>query len=207
MKIVFYLFCWFVFLKRKLLLLTGFLDVSQRALTAVGTVSHGGHEDTGTAVRVGALLLGARDLVFFGFTVTFDLVVLEDAEADVDVLVGLLDLLTLDHLLLLLLLLTTINSDGKSNGGLLLDGVFFEEAFVVSEDLGSEDEALVLSGDTFLRFDSVLEGLNSFVGFNVEGDVLAVEGADEELHVCFFKVLSICVEIDVILFSKKEKNV
>ena len=96
-----------------LFLLAGFLDVSQRALTAVCTVSHGGHEDTGTAVRVGALLLGARDLVFFGFTVAFDLVVLEDAEADVDVLVGLLDLLTLDHLLLLLLLLTTITTTLK----------------------------------------------------------------------------------------------
>ena len=80
-----------------LLLLTSFLDVSQRALTAGGTVRVDGHEDTSTAVRVRAFLLGAGDLVFFTFTITFDLVVLEDTEADVDVLVGLLDLLPQLH--------------------------------------------------------------------------------------------------------------
>ena len=48
-------------------------DVGEVALSAVLAVVHGGHEDTGTALGLGALAAEALDLA-----VTVDLVVLED---------------------------------------------------------------------------------------------------------------------------------
>ena len=140
-----------------------------------------GHEDTSTAVRVRAFLLGAGDLVFFTFTITFDLVVLEDAEADVDVLVGLLDLLTLDHLLLLLLLLTTTEAENKVKSRLLLDVIVLEGA-ALFELLAGEDEALLIRRDAFLVLDLGLDVVDGVVGFNFKGDVLASKSSNEDLH-------------------------
>jgi len=158
-----------------------FLDVGQRALAAGGAVSVRSHEDAGAAVGVGALLLGASDLVLLTFTVALDLEVLEDAKTDVLVLVALLELLALDHLLLLLLLLTTAEAEDKVKGGLLLDVVVLESA-ALFELLAGEDEALLIRGDALLVLDLGLDVIDRVIGLNLQGDVLACESADENLH-------------------------
>lgn len=157
------------------------LDVGEGALTAVRAVVVNAHEDTSTAVGVGALLAGASDLVFFGFTVTLNLVELEDAEADVLVLVALLDLLALDHLLLLLLLFTTAETEDKVKSGLLLDVVVLKSA-AFFELLAGEDQTLLIRRDALLILDLGLHVIDCVVRFDLKGNVLACESADENLH-------------------------
>jgi hypothetical protein len=65
--------------------------------------------------------------------------------------------------------------------GLLLD-VVVGEGSAVFELLAGEDESLLIWWDTFLVLDLGLDVLNGVRGFNFEGDGLASEGLDEDLH-------------------------
>jgi hypothetical protein len=48
--------------------------------------------------------------------------------------------------------------------------------------LSSEDESLLIGGDSFLILDLGLNVVNGVWGFNVEGDGLTGKGLDEDLH-------------------------
>ena len=65
--------------------------------------------------------------------------------------------------------------------GLLLDVVVGEGAAVL-ELLAGEDEPLLVWGDAFLVLDLALDGLDGVRGLDVQGDGLAGEGLDEDLH-------------------------
>jgi hypothetical protein len=66
-------------------------------------------------------------------------------------------------------------------GGLLLD-VVIRESTAVLELLASEDEALLIWGNTFLVLDLGLHVLNGVGGLDIEGDGLTGEGLDKDLH-------------------------
>jgi hypothetical protein len=117
-------------------------DVREVAAAAVLAVVHGGHEDTGTAVVLGALAAEALDLA-----VAVDLVVLEDGQLGLLALV--LDLLGRGVDLLLALLAAAAEAQDQVERGLLLDVVVGERA-AVFELLAREDEALLVGGNAFL---------------------------------------------------------
>lgn len=117
-------------------------NIGQVATTAVLSVVHGGHEDTGTAVLGGALATKALDLA-----VTVDLVVLEHGQLGLLALV--LDLLGGGVDLLLALLATATETEDEMQGRLLLDVVVGEGAAVL-ELLAGEDQSLLVRGDTLL---------------------------------------------------------
>lgn len=112
---------------------------SEVALTAVVTISVLGHEDTSTTG--GALLTETDNL-----TIVIDTVVLQDGE--LDRLALMLDLLGGSVGLLLLLLGTTTEAKDKMEGGLLLD-VVVGEGTTVFELLTSEDETLLIRGNSY----------------------------------------------------------
>ena len=64
---------------------------------------------------------------------------------------------------------------------LLLD-VVIRKSSAVLELLASENESLLIGRDTFLVLDLGLHVLNSVGGLNIEGDGLASESLDEDLH-------------------------
>ena len=66
-------------------------------------------------------------------------------------------------------------------GRLLLDVVVRESAAVL-ELLAGEDETLLIGGDALLVLDLGLDVVNGVGGLDVEGDGLAREGLDENLH-------------------------
>jgi len=66
-------------------------------------------------------------------------------------------------------------------GGLLLD-VVVGEGSAVFELLTSEDKTLLIGWDTFLVLDLGFDVLDGVAGFDVEGDGLAGQGLDEDLH-------------------------
>ena len=66
-------------------------------------------------------------------------------------------------------------------GGLLLDVVVGESSSVL-ELLTSEDESLLVGRDTLLVLDLGLDVLDGVRWLDVEGDGLAGEGLDEDLH-------------------------
>merc|ERR1712093_748763 len=66
-------------------------------------------------------------------------------------------------------------------GGLLLDVVVLEGAAVL-ELLACEDEALLVRRDAFLVLDLGLDGIDGVGALNLEGDGLAGESLDEDLH-------------------------
>jgi hypothetical protein len=161
------------------------------AATAVLAVVHGSHEDTSTALGLGALAAETLDLA-----VTVDLVVLEDSELGLLALV--LDLLGGGVDLLLPLLATTTQAQDQVEGRLLLDVVVRKGAAVL-ELLASEDETLLVRGNALLvcagqrcsahsaqRQQRTLDlGLHIVDGvgrLHLKGDGLAREGLDENLH-------------------------
>ena len=101
-----------------------------------------GHEDSGTTFGAGALALQSLDLVGAGV----DLVVLKDGQ--LDLLVGVLNLLGLGVGLLLLLLSSTLESKRKLNNGELFNSGLRESASI-SKKSGGGDKALLLAGDTW----------------------------------------------------------
>ena len=66
-------------------------------------------------------------------------------------------------------------------GRLLLDVVIAESATILKL-LSSEDQALLIGGNTFLILDLSLDVLNSVGSVNVKGNRLAGKGLDEDLH-------------------------
>ena len=76
---------------------------------------------------------------------------------------------------------TTAKAEHEVEGALLLDVVVRKGAAVL-ELLASEDEALLIRGDALLVLDLSLDVLNAVAGLNLEGDRLAGEGLDEDLH-------------------------
>merc|ERR1711974_394289 len=66
-------------------------------------------------------------------------------------------------------------------GALLLDVVVGESSSVL-ELLASEDQSLLIWGDSLLVLDLGLDILNGVRGLDLEGDGLTGEGLDEDLH-------------------------
>merc|ERR1711913_268948 len=66
-------------------------------------------------------------------------------------------------------------------GRLLLDVVVGESPSIL-ELLSSEDQPLLVWGNAFLVLDLGLDVLNAVRGLDLEGDGLAGEGLDEDLH-------------------------
>merc|ERR1711990_1400193 len=64
---------------------------------------------------------------------------------------------------------------------LLLDVVVGESSSVL-QLLASEDQPLLIWGDSLLVLDLSLDVLNGVRGFDLEGDGLASQGLDEDLH-------------------------
>jgi len=63
----------------------------------------------------------------------------------------------------------------------LLD-VVVGEGSPILELLSSEDQSLLVWGDSFLVLDLGLDVLNGIRRFNLEGDGLTSQGLDEDLH-------------------------
>jgi hypothetical protein len=76
---------------------------------------------------------------------------------------------------------TTTESEDQVEGRLLLDVVVRKSASVF-ELLAGEDEALLIGRDAFLVLDFGLHVLDGVGLLDVEGDGLASEGLDEDLH-------------------------
>merc|ERR1711944_286292 len=66
-------------------------------------------------------------------------------------------------------------------GALLLDVVVGESSSIF-ELLTSEDQSLLIWGNSLLVLDLSLDVLNGVGGFDLEGDGLASQGLDEDLH-------------------------
>ena len=140
------------------------------AVTAVVTVGVSSHEVAGTAL--GALDTVALDLV------TVDVVVGEDAELDLLVLV--LELLGL-VIHLLLLLLTTVKVHDEVEGGLSLDLKSSKSGLII-EVLALEENTHGVGGDTLGELDLGLESLDRGRGGDVQGKGLTSKSLDEHLH-------------------------
>ena len=76
---------------------------------------------------------------------------------------------------------TASESKDEVEGGLLLDVVVGEGAAVV-ELLTREDQSLLIRGDALLVLDLSLHGLNRVGSLNFQGDGLASQGLNENLH-------------------------
>ena len=76
---------------------------------------------------------------------------------------------------------TTSESQHKMESGLLLD-VVVGEGSAVLELLSSEDESLLVWWNTFLVLDLGFDIFNGVSWLNIEGDGLASESLDEDLH-------------------------
>jgi len=76
---------------------------------------------------------------------------------------------------------TTSKSEDEMESGLFLD-VVVRESSAILKLLSSEDESLLIRGDTFLILDLGLDVLNGVRWLNIEGDGLTGEGLDEDLH-------------------------
>merc|ERR1712159_89253 len=66
-------------------------------------------------------------------------------------------------------------------GGLLLDVVVREGAAIL-ELLAGENQTLLIRGNSFLVLDLGLDVLDGVRGLNIEGNRLAREGLDKDLH-------------------------
>ena len=146
----------------------------QTALAAGLTVKVGGHEDTGTAGLSRALPTQTVDLA-----VVVNLVELEDGELDLPVLM--LDLLGGGVILLLTLLTTTSQSEDQVKGRLLLD-IIIRQGTSIFQLLASENESLLVRGDSLLILNLSLHILDGVTGLNLKGDGFARQGLDENLH-------------------------
>jgi len=151
--------------------------VCQVALATVLTIEVLGHEDTGTTVLVHTFAAHAGHLVG-----GIDLVVLEHMKFDL--LLGVLHLLWLSVGLLLALLASSTETQNKVQGGLLLDVVILQGAPVlelltscgllgqglcVNGDRDTEDETLLIRGNSFLVLDLSLDGFNGVGSLHLQG--------------------------------------
>jgi hypothetical protein len=145
----------------------------------------------------GALAAQTLDL-----SIAVNLVVLQDGQLGLLVLV--LDLLGGGVDLLLALLATTTQAEHEVKGGLLLDVVIRKSAAIL-ELLASEDQTLLVRGDTLLVYteeilvsldirvsntgkdfvltlDLGLDVVDGVRGLHLKGDSLTRKGLDEDLH-------------------------
>jgi len=76
---------------------------------------------------------------------------------------------------------TTSQSQDQVKGGFLLN-IVVGEGSSVFELLASEDQSLLIRGDTFLVLDLSLDVFNGVRGFDVKSDGLASQSLDEDLH-------------------------
>jgi len=76
---------------------------------------------------------------------------------------------------------TTSESQDEMEGRLLLDVVVLEGSSVF-ELLSSEDESLLIWGNSFLILDLGFDVLNGICWLDIEGDGLSSECLDEDLH-------------------------
>jgi hypothetical protein len=76
---------------------------------------------------------------------------------------------------------TTTEAEDKMKGGLLLNVVIRESAAVLKL-LAGENQALLVGGDTLLVLNLGLDVVDSVGRLNLEGDGLAGQGLDEDLH-------------------------
>ena len=79
------------------------------------------------------------------------------------------------------LAMSATKAEDKVEGRLLLDVVVRESAAVL-ELLAGEDETLLIGGDALLVLDLGLDVVNGVRGLDIEGDGLARESLDENLH-------------------------
>ena len=133
------------------------------AATASVTIVVLSHEDTSTADR--AFTSQASNLTRF-----IDLVELENSK--LHLLVNMLNLLGGLVLLLLMLLTTTTKTEDQVKSGFLLDVVIGESA-TVFKLLTSEDQTLLIWGNSFLVLDLGLDVFDGIRGFDVEGNSLS----------------------------------
>jgi len=75
----------------------------------------------------------------------------------------------------------TTETEDEMESRLLLDVVISKGATVLKL-LSGEDEALLIGRDAFFVLDLGLDGLDGVGAFDIEGDGLASEGLDEDLH-------------------------
>jgi len=111
------------------------------ATTAVLAVVHSGHEDTSTALGLGALPPETLNLA-----ITINFVVLEDSE--LSLLPLMLDLLGSGVDLLLPLLSTTTQTEDQVKSGFLLNVVVGKSSSVLKL-LSGKDQALLIRRDAF----------------------------------------------------------
>jgi hypothetical protein len=76
---------------------------------------------------------------------------------------------------------TSTKAKDEVEGGLLLDVVVGEGAAVLKL-LASKDQTLLIGGDTLLVLDLLLHLVDGISGLNLEGDGLAGESLNEDLH-------------------------
>ena len=76
---------------------------------------------------------------------------------------------------------TTSESEDEMESGLLLDVVVGEGSSILKL-LTSEDESLLIWGNTFFVLDLSLDVFNGVSWLDIEGDGLTSEGLDEDLH-------------------------
>jgi len=85
---------------------------------------------------------------------------------------------------------TTTETQNQVKGGLFLN-VVIGESTAILKLLASEDQTLLIWRNTFLVLDLSLDILDGVGGLHLEGDGLAREGFDENLHSdSFFKRFS-----------------
>uniref|UniRef100_A0A453SVC4 Uncharacterized protein n=1 Tax=Aegilops tauschii subsp. strangulata TaxID=200361 RepID=A0A453SVC4_AEGTS len=78
-------------------------------------------------------------------------------------------------------LLATTETEHQVKGGLLLD-VIVRQGAAILKLLTSEDETLLVRGNALLVLDLRLHVVNGVRGLNLQGDGLASEGLDKNLH-------------------------
>ena len=78
-----------------------------------------------------------------------------------------------------------LKMENQVEGRVFLDVVVAKSVSILKV-LTTKDEALISRLDTFLVFDHGLDRFNRIRLFNLEGDNLTGESADEDLHDVFF---------------------
>jgi len=144
-------------------------------VSAVLSISVLSHEDRWPTAFGRALATETLDLAVRVYSV-----VLEDSHLDRLALV--LDLLGSSVVLLFTLLgHTTTKTENQVKGRLLLD-VVIRKGAAIFKLLSSEDETLLVWGDTFFVLDLGLDVVDGVGGLDLKGDGLARKGLYEDLH-------------------------
>jgi len=78
---------------------------------------------------------------------------------------------------------TTTKTKDQVQGGLLLDVVVGESAAILKL-LSGEDQTLLIRGDSLFLLNLPLDIVDGVRRLDLEGDSLACQGLDEDLHLC-----------------------